>query len=133
VANTKIINESAPEHHYRVRIKVGVAYNSNLEEVEAAMLEVAYSNQSISHVPAPRVRLRAFGDSSLEFELLCWAKTPADRGRVIHALILAIFSEFQKRKISIPFPQRDVYMPPFPTDAVDPSAGEQKKGASHDQ
>ena len=127
VANTKIINESAPEPRYRVRIKVGVAYNSNLEGVEAAMLEVAYSNQSISQVPEPRVRFRAFGDSSLEFELLCWAKTPADRGRVIHELNLAIFSEFQKRKISIPFPQRDVYMHPLPTDAVDPPAEAQKK------
>jgi small-conductance mechanosensitive channel len=32
VANTKIINESAPEPRYRVRIKVGVAYSSNLEQ-----------------------------------------------------------------------------------------------------
>lgn len=33
VANTKIINESAPEPRYRVRIKVGVAYDSNLDQV----------------------------------------------------------------------------------------------------
>ena len=123
VANTKIINESAPEPRYRVRIKVGVAYNSNLEEVEAAMLEVADANQRISHVPEPRVRFRAFGDSSLEFELLCWAKTPADRGRVIHELNLAIFSEFQKRNISIPFPQRDVYMHRPPIEPDDSSPG----------
>ena len=123
VANTKIINESAPEPRYRVRIKVGVAYNSNLEEVEAAMLEVAAANQRISHVPEPRVRFRAFGDSSLEFELLCWAKTPADRGRVIHELNLAIFSEFQKRNISIPFPQRDVYMHRPPIEPDDSSPG----------
>ena len=125
VANTKIINESAPESRYRVRIKVGVAYNSHLDEVEAAMLKVAASNQSISHVPEPRVRFRAFADSSLDFELLCWAKTPADRGRVIHELNLSIFSEFQKRKISIPFPQRDVYMHPLRTDTVDPPEREQ--------
>ncbi len=124
VANTKIINESAPEPRYRVRIKVGVAYNSDLEEVETAMLEVAGSNQSISHLPEPRVRFRAFGDSSLEFELLCWAKTPADRGRVIHELNLAIFSEFRKRRISIPFPQRDVYMHPLQSDTVDPPEGD---------
>jgi small-conductance mechanosensitive channel len=121
VANTKIINESAPEPRYRVRIKVGVAYDSNLVQVEAALLKVANSNQSISHDPEARVRLRAFGDSSLEFELLCWAKTPADRGRVIHELNIALFEEFQKENISIPFPQRDVYMHPLQTDTVDPS------------
>ncbi|MDJ0669009.1 MAG: mechanosensitive ion channel family protein [Desulfobacterales bacterium] len=126
VANTKIINESAPEPRYRVRIKVGVAYDSNLEEVEAAMLKVAAANQSIAHAPEARVRFRAFGDSSLDFELLCWAKTPADRGRVIHELNLAIFSEFQKRMISIPFPQQDVYMHPMQTGAVDATGGERK-------
>ncbi len=126
VANTKIINESAPEPRYRVRIKVGVAYDSKLEEVEAAMLEVAASNKSISHAPEPRVRFRAFGDSSLDFELLCWAKTPADRGRVIHELNLAIFSEFQKRRISIPFPQQDVYMHPMQSGAVGTTGGEPK-------
>ena len=121
VANTKIINESAPEPRYRVRIKVGVAYNSNLKQVEAALLKVADSNQSISHDPEARVRFRAFGDSSLEFELLCWAKTPADRGRVIHELNTAIFEEFKKMGINIPFPQRDVYMHPLQIDTVDPS------------
>jgi MscS family membrane protein len=121
VANTKIINESAPEPRYRVRIKVGVAYHSNLEQVESALLKVADSNQSISHDPEARVRFRAFGDSSLEFELLCWAKTPADRGRVIHELNSAIFKEFKKKNISIPFPQRDVYMHPLQTDMVGPS------------
>ena len=123
VANTKIINESAPEPRHRVRIKVGVAYNSNLEQVEVALLKVADSNQSISHDPEARVRFRAFGDSSLEFELLCWAKTPADRGRVIHELNSAIFKEFKKKNISIPFPQRDVYMHSLQTDTIDPSKG----------
>ncbi|MGD8267283.1 MAG: mechanosensitive ion channel, partial [Desulfobacterales bacterium] len=121
VANTKIINESAPEPRYRVRIKVGVAYDSNLDLVEAALLKVAGSNQRISHEPKARVRFRAFGDSSLEFELLCWAKTPADRGRVIHELNRAIFEEFKTKGISIPFPQRDVYMHPGKTHSVEPS------------
>jgi small-conductance mechanosensitive channel len=110
VANSKIINESAPEPRYRVRIKVGVAYDSNLDQVEAALLKVAESNQRISHNPEARVRFRAFGDSSLEFELLCWAKTPADRGRVIHELNRAIFEVFKTMRISIPFPQQDVYI-----------------------
>ena len=109
VANTKIINESAPEPRYRVRIKVGAAYDSNLKKVEAALLKVANSNQSISHDPEARVRLRAFGDSSLEFELLCWAKTPADRGRVIHELNSAIFEEFKKKWTSVSHFRSDTY------------------------
>ena len=63
------------------------------------------------------MRFRAFGDSSLEFELLCWAKTPADRGRVTHELNLAIFGEFQKKEHQHPLstagrlhaPREDVF------------------------
>lgn len=132
LANTKIINESAPEPRYRVRIKVGVAYHSDLEQVEAALLRVSESNQSIAHIPEPRVRFRAFGESSLEFELLCWARTPADRGRVIHELNLAIFNEFKNRKISIPFPQRDVYMHPLKPDMDDFSQRGSEEGQPDD-
>jgi hypothetical protein len=37
------------------------------------------------------------------------------------AWIIAIFKEFKKKNISIPFPQRDVYMHPLQTDMVGPS------------
>jgi small-conductance mechanosensitive channel len=110
IANTKIINESAPEPRYRVRIQVGVAYGTDLGEVETALLEVARSNSSISQDPVPRARFRVFGNSALQFELLCWAKKPADRGRVIHELNSAVYRKFQQKNITIPFPQQDIYL-----------------------
>jgi len=110
VANTKIINESAPEPRFRVKIRVSAAYGSDLDKVEAVLAEVARSNLSIRQNPAPVVRLRTFGDSSLEFELLCWTKTPADRGRVIHEINRSIYMEFHKNDIIMPFPQRDIHV-----------------------
>ena len=68
------------------------------------------SNSSISQDPAPRARFRVFGDSALQFELLCWAKKPADRGRVIHELNSAVYRKFQQKNITIPFPQQDIYL-----------------------
>ena len=114
VANTKIINESVPEPRFRVRIRLNVAYDSDLDKVEETLLDVARSNQSIAREPEPRVRFRSFGDSFLDFELLCWAKTPADRGRVIHELNRSIFSEFNKRDIKIPFPRQDIHIHSLP-------------------
>ncbi|HVR29390.1 MAG TPA: mechanosensitive ion channel family protein, partial [Thermoanaerobaculia bacterium] len=60
----------------------------------------------------PRVRFRRFGESSLEIELLCWIEMPALRGLVEHELNCAIYKEFQRRGILIPFPQRDVHLIP---------------------
>jgi len=110
ITNTKVINESAPEPRFRIRIKVGVAYGSDIDQVEEVLLKTAHENPSVSLKPEPRVRFRTFGDSSLDFELLCWAHRPHDKGRVIHELNREIYKQFDRESIVIPFPQRDVHV-----------------------
>ena len=110
IANTKIINESAPVPNFRVRIPVGVAYGSDIDQVQEALLEMARANSNVIAEPSPRVRFRQFGDSSLNFELLCWAKEPALRGLTIHELNCVIYKRFNELGIKFPFPQRDVHI-----------------------
>lgn len=110
IANSKIVNESAPIPNFRVKIPVSVAYGSNIDLVEKTLLEIAMKNGNILPDPAPRVRFRAFGDSSLNFELLCWAKEPALRGLTIHEINCEIYRNFNASGITIPFPQRDLHI-----------------------
>jgi MscS family membrane protein len=110
ITNTKVINESAPQPRFRIRIRVGVAYGSDIDLVEQTLLDVAQDNQLVSPSPEPRVRFRAFGDSALDFELLCWARRPHDKGRLIHELNQTIYKGFEAEGIQIPFPQRDVHL-----------------------
>lgn len=110
IANSKIINESAPIPRFRIRVPVGVAYGSDLDEVEKVLLAVAAANDNIEKQPEPRVRLRVFADSSINFELLCWVKDPRDKGLEVHNLLKAAYLAFAEQKISIPFPQRDIHI-----------------------
>ena len=110
IANSKIINESAPIPRFRIRIPVGVAYGSNIEEVEEVLLKVAEANSNIEKYPEPRVRMRLFGDSSLDLELLCWVKDPRDKGLEVHNLLKAVYRALEEKSITIPFPQRDVHI-----------------------
>jgi MscS family membrane protein len=110
IANSKIINESAPIPNFRVRVHVSVAYGSNIDLIEKTLLEIASKNENILPEPTPRVRFREFGDSALNFELLCWAKEPALRGLTVHELNSAIYKKFNETGITIPFPQRDVHL-----------------------
>ena len=110
ITNTKVINESAPEPRFRVRIKVGVAYGTDVDQVEEVLLTAARNNGLVVQEPEPRVRFRTFGDSSLDFELLCWARRPHDKGRITHELNRDIYKSFDQVGIVIPFPQRDVYV-----------------------
>lgn len=110
IANTKIINESAPVPNFRVRVPVSVAYGSDIELVEKILTDIAMGNENLQKEPPPRVRFRVFGESSLDFELLCWAKEPALRGKTVHELNKAIYKTFDREGIRIPFPQRDVHL-----------------------
>ncbi|MFC1836278.1 mechanosensitive ion channel family protein [Thermodesulfobacteriota bacterium] len=90
IANAKMINESAPVSMSRIRVKLGVGYGSELKKVEQTLLSVAEQNEMVLPYPAPRIRFRGFGDSTLEFELLCWIDLPEQMGRTIHQLNWAI-------------------------------------------
>lgn len=118
IANSKIINESAPIPRFRIRVPVGVAYGSDLEKVENTLLSVAQTNTNIEKFPEPRVRLREFADSSVNYELLCWVKDPRDKGLEIHNLLKAAYKLFAEKGITIPFPQRDVHLRGSAVDTV---------------
>jgi small-conductance mechanosensitive channel len=110
VANSKIINESAPMPNFRVRIPVSVAYGSDIDLVQATLLAIAGKNEHVFTDPMPNVRFREFGESSLNFELLCWIKEPAMRGLMVHDLNCAVYKAFSEAGITIPFPQRDIHI-----------------------
>ncbi|ELZ29676.1 mechanosensitive ion channel MscS [Halosimplex carlsbadense 2-9-1] len=111
VLNTAtIINESSPERERRVRVAVGVAYGSDIDHVEDTLLDVAAAESVVLDDPEPRVRMRGFGDSALDVELLCWIPAPVLRGRATHRLNKGVYRAFVEEGIEIPFPQRVVTM-----------------------
>jgi MscS family membrane protein len=111
IGNAKITNESGgPWVKHRIRVPVGVAYGSDTEQVVSLLEQVARDNPGIIDNPAPRVRMRAFGANSLDFELMGWINHPEIRGRVRHELLLEIDRTFREQGVVIPFPQRDVHI-----------------------
>jgi small-conductance mechanosensitive channel len=115
IGSAKIINESGgPWVRHRIRIPLGIAYNSDVDKVIETLEGIAGENDKIVDVPAPRVRMRSFGDNSVNLELLCWIMRPQERGAVVHRLILQIIRRFREEQIEIPFPQRDVHVKDLP-------------------
>jgi small-conductance mechanosensitive channel len=104
----RIINESTPDRERRVRIEIGVAYGSDPEEVEETLMGVAKDEALVIDRPKPRVRLRSFGDSALEYELLAWVNDPVLRGRATHELNTGVYNALREADIEIPYPQRVV-------------------------
>ena len=120
IGNGKIINEAGgPPAQHRIRVAIGVAYGSDVDHVIEVLKNVAVELPEVLSHPEPRVRFRAFGDSSLNFELLCWIAQPIDRGRVAHELHCAVYKALNKNQIQIPFPQRDLHVRTMPAASSD--------------
>lgn len=115
IGNGKIINEAGgPPSQHRIRVGVGVAYGSDIDQVIEVLSGVADKMPEILKDPAPRVRFRVFGPSSLDFELLGWIAKPVDRGRITHELNCGVYKALNENKIVIPFPQRDLHVKSMP-------------------
>jgi len=115
MGHAKIINEAGgPPRRYRVRVSIGVAYGSDIDQVMEILLGIAADHEKIYSTPEPRARFRKFGESSLDFELLCWIERPVDRGIVTHDLNYEIYKRFSTQGVQIPFPQRDLYIKQMP-------------------
>ncbi|UCE04269.1 MAG: mechanosensitive ion channel family protein [Candidatus Latescibacterota bacterium] len=116
IGAAKIVNESGgPWERERVRVRVSVAYGSDIDQVREVLMDVARSSELVCEHPEPRVRFRAFGDSGLNFELLCWIDLPENRGRVLDALNSDVYKRFRTHAIEIPYPKRDVFIREMPT------------------
>jgi len=126
MGNAKITNESGgPAVEHRIRIPVGVAYGTVPAKVVEVLESVARDNDLILDLPSPRARMRGFGPSSVDFELLGWIKYPEQRGLALHRVLMEIDQRFREEEITIPFPQQDVYIRAMPTD--DPAPTDQPR------
>ncbi len=121
LANSKIVNEAGgPGRQRRVRVKVQVAYGSDVDQVRELLTAIARDHPKVCRQPEPRVRFRAFEDSGLRFELLAWVDEPVLRGRVLDALNTEVYQRFNAEGVEFPFPKRDLYLrevPPQETQA----------------
>jgi len=115
MGNAKIINEAGgPPQRFRIRASVGVAYGSDIDTVIQILERIGQGHANVLSDPAPRVRFRQFGESSLDFDLLCWIDEPVKQGLVVHELNCEIYRKFAESGIQIPFPQRDLYLKEMP-------------------
>ena len=115
MGNSKIINQSGgPYPKFRIRVKIGVAYGSDIDQVREVLMEIAKTEPLITKLPTPRVRFRSFGASSLDLELLGWIEDPELRGRTLDKLNTTIYKRFNEENIEIPYAKQDLYIKEFP-------------------
>jgi|TARA_Y100000780_G_scaffold120641_1_gene108781 MscS family membrane protein len=115
IASAKIVNESGgPYLKIRIPIAFGVAYGSDVDQVSEVVQSIAKSHPSVCEQPQPMVRMRAFGASSLDFDLLVWIEDPQYKGSISHDLFVEIYKAFGREGIEIPYAKQDLYIKELP-------------------
>ena len=140
LANQNILNLTRPDRYYRIRIEVGVSYDSDPDQVEKLLLEVAEQNSDVEQddpTRMPLVRFQDFGDSSLTFVLVAWINNVIKIRQINSDLHHQVFDKLKEAGVTIAFPQRDVHIhevpepaitkSPKPATAKSPKAAKKKK------
>ncbi len=113
VAESVIVNYDMPEPRMSLVISVKVGYGSDPDTVERVLTEEASTAAKevpgLLAEPAPFVRLiPGFGDSSLDFSLVCQVASFVDQYVVQHEVRKRILRRLRAEGIEIPFPTRTV-------------------------
>lgn len=110
-----VTNFTMRNRNFRLRAQVGVAYESDLKQVEQRLLKAAHRCEPQKSIRSPSVLLKQFGDSSVNFEISLWINNPWLRELKTSELLMAIWEELNEANICIAYPQLDVHLSPETT------------------
>ena len=108
ISNNPITNYSAEETR-RIDLTFGIGYDDDFEEAKSIIQNLISEDSRIFKDPAPFVRVSNLGASSVDIVTRVWVER-TEYANVFHDLIEHVKKEFDKNKISFPFPQNDVHL-----------------------
>ncbi len=118
LVQSMVTNRTMRDHLYRLRAPVGVVYSSDMRLVRETLQRAAEEIEWRSKKKAPVVIMRAFGSSSVDFEVSVWLDDPWNIGQFISDLNEAIWWSLRDAGIVIAFPQLDVHFDPPVTESL---------------
>lgn len=112
----EVENWSYSDRNVRVRIPVGVGYDSDLALAQQLMLRAAQESPRVLRTPKPNVWLTGFGDSRVDHDILVWISDPESGvGNVRSDVLNRLWILFREHGVSIPYPQRVIHSADSPS------------------
>lgn len=111
--NSELINAAVGNWTHRnklgrVDMPISVAYNSDPVKVQQLLLDIARSNPMVLKSPEPFVLFRAFGASSLDFDLRVHLADITQSPLVQNDVRFTVMRRFKEEGIEIPYPKQDI-------------------------
>jgi small-conductance mechanosensitive channel len=103
-----IVNYTTDSSDIRVRVNIGVAYNTDIPKAKQAIIGVANSAEWVKKEPAAVVVVRNFGESAIDLQLRVWISNARKRMDTISYITDNVKDAFDKNGIEIPYPKREI-------------------------
>lgn len=108
---TEITNWSYGDRNVRLRLSVQISYSDDPEKAIELLEKAGAGHPRVLEQPKPLAILKGFGDNGIDMELRVWVKDPEQGvGNVRSEINRRIWQELKAAGITIPFPQRDIYI-----------------------
>jgi small-conductance mechanosensitive channel len=105
----RVTNWSFSNDLIRLRVKVGISYESDPHKAIELALEAASDVPRVLNEPAPNCLLIEFGDSAVNLELRFWIRDPVNGTTNIRSqVMLNLWDLYHRHGIGMPYPQRDI-------------------------
>jgi small conductance mechanosensitive channel len=103
-----MVNYSTEENR-RVDFTFGIGYDDDIDKAKEVLSALIKADSRIFTDPAPFIAVSELADSSVNFVVRVWSKA-SDYWGIYFDMNEAVKKEFDKQKISIPYPQTDVHL-----------------------
>ena len=108
LSNNPIINVTG-NNIVGIELTFGIGYEDNVEKAKEIITQIITTHPDILKDPAPVIGLSELADSSINFFTRSFVK-PEHYWDVTFSLNEQVKKAFDKEKISIPYPQRDIHL-----------------------
>ena len=109
--NQRVSNWTFSDAEIRIKLPIGVAYDSDLPHAIETCIKTAQAEGRILTSPEPTCLVKGFGDSAIDLELRIWIRDPHNGiANIKSTVYVRIWQAFKEEGIEIPFPQRVVHL-----------------------
>jgi small-conductance mechanosensitive channel len=104
---SEITNLTFSNTTVKIPLDIQISYESSIEKAMEVILKVCHAEDRVIQDPKPKVFVKEFADSGINLHIACFVVDPNNGFLELKSDIYrAVFEEFKKNDIEIPYPHR---------------------------
>ena len=110
IAGTRLINWSQPDAATKIKLKIGVDVNEDLERVKQIIMDVCAKEAMLSKKTTASAVCTGFGPYFIEILVVATVDDCRISGNATDRLVVGLQEAFRREKVALPFPVQQILL-----------------------